>query len=47
MNPLPNELHHAAFKMDDAGIATITIRNLGNLNIVGTARISDLTVLLH
>jgi len=36
------ELHHAGIDVDDAGIATVTIRNAGSLNILGTPVISDL-----
>ena len=35
-------LHHAAVVVDEAGIATVTIRNAGSLNILGTSVISDL-----
>ena len=36
------DLHHAAAAIDDAGIATLTIRNAGSLNILGTPVIADL-----
>lgn len=36
------ELHHARIDIDDVGIATVTIRNAGSLNILGTPVIADL-----
>ncbi|WP_447779905.1 enoyl-CoA hydratase [Variovorax boronicumulans] len=36
------ELHHAGIDIDDVGIATVTIRNAGSLNILGTPVIADL-----
>ncbi|MCW5237149.1 enoyl-CoA hydratase-related protein [Verminephrobacter eiseniae] len=36
------ELRHADIAFDDKGIATITIRNAGSLNILGSHVIADL-----
>jgi len=36
------DLHHAAAAIDDAGIATVTIRNAGSLNILGTPVVTQL-----
>lgn len=36
------ELHHAGIDIDEVGIATVTIRNAGSLNILGTPVIADL-----
>ncbi len=35
-------LHHAEVAMDDQGVATVTIRNAGPLNLLGTPVIADL-----
>ena len=40
--PLISDLHHATATIDDDGIATLTIRNAGTLNILGTPVITDL-----
>ncbi len=36
------DLHHAAAAIDDNGVATLTIRNAGSLNILGTPVITEL-----
>lgn len=38
----PQEFHHAGIALDEQGIATITIRQAGSLNILGTQVIADL-----
>ncbi|MDR1968719.1 MAG: enoyl-CoA hydratase/isomerase family protein [Burkholderiaceae bacterium] len=38
----PQELHHAGIALDQQGIATVTIREAGSLNILGTPVIADL-----
>jgi len=35
------QFHHAEFSIDPTGIATISIRNAGSLNILGSATIAD------
>ncbi|HTE39642.1 MAG TPA: enoyl-CoA hydratase-related protein, partial [Steroidobacteraceae bacterium] len=37
-----DDLVHASITLDDAGIATVTIRGEGKLNIIGTPAIVDL-----
>ena len=39
---LSHDLVHAAIALDESGIATVTIRSAGELNILGTPAIADL-----
>lgn len=36
------ELHYAGVELNDKGVATVTIRHAGNLNVLGTPVITDL-----